>query len=48
VRDGGQVRDRPAMARDHDILTAFHVVQQLAQMGFRLGEIDRDHGDPRW
>jgi hypothetical protein len=36
---------RPAMAGDDHFFARFHLVQQLAQMGLRLNEIDRDH-DP--
>jgi hypothetical protein len=34
-----------AMAGDDYFFACFHLVQQFAQMGLRLNQIDRDH-DP--
>src|SRR5271166_822034 len=38
------VRHGPSLAGDDALLTRFHLVQKLAQMGLRVSETDGEHG----
>ena len=41
--DGPKIRNRSAVAGDDDLFTGFDLVQELTQVCFRVGQIDREH-----